>query len=354
MHRQLLLYLASSERPSLSWDKALLNLARRHGLTPLLYKRVKESKSRNEIPKWFLNELKKDYLYSFATYTYQTKTLKQVLQAFREAQIPLMILKGLVLGQAVYENGILRPAVDIDILVDEKYLDKAKKILFTLGYKPTFEEPRPGFIKRFRDEITLISPEGVPLDLHWRLIGPLYYYNLALSRIWQKCVKLQINGMTVRTPSIEHTIIYLCLHYFKHKGISLRHFLDIYLLIKNQKIDWTVFLEEVKWFHVERPVYLLFNEILKINQNLIPWFVLNTLKSYKPKRWEDKVIKGDLSYIRQKFCFLSTFPGFKRKIQYLYSVIFPQKTFLIQEHGSPSQMARFIYFAKKIWSNKMD
>ena len=79
---------------------------------------------------------------------------------------------------------------------------------------------------------------------------------------------------------------------------------------------------------MERPVYLLFNEILKINQNLIPWFVLNTLKNYKPKRWEDKVIKGDLSYIRQKFCFLSTFPGFKRKIQYLYSVIFPQKTFL--------------------------
>ena len=114
------------------------------------------------------------------------------------------------------------------------------------------------------------------------------------------------------------------------------------------------FLEEVKWFHMERPVYLLFNEILKINQNLIPWFVLNTLKNYKPKRWEDKVIKGDLSYIRQKFCFLSTFPGFKRKIQYLYSVIFPQKTFLIQKHGSPSQMARFIYFAKKIWSNKMD
>ena len=243
MHRQLLLYLASSERPSLSWDKALLNLARRHELTPLLYKRVEESEFRNEIPKWFLNELKKDYLYSFATYTYQTKTLKQVLQAFREAQIPLMILKGLVLGQEVYNNGVLRPAVDIDILIDEKHLDKAKKTLFTLGYKPPFtlEEPRPGFIKRFGDEISLISPDGVPLDLHWRLIGPLYYCLLDTSRIWQKCIKLQINGMTVRTPSIEHTIIYLCLHYFKHKGISLRHFLDIYLLIKNQKIDWTVF-----------------------------------------------------------------------------------------------------------------
>src|SRR5260370_40743738 len=60
--------------------------------------------------------------------------LREIRTALAAQNIPIVALKGIVLAFLAYPDPSLRPMNDIDLLLDEKHLDSAVRILRNLGY----------------------------------------------------------------------------------------------------------------------------------------------------------------------------------------------------------------------------
>ena len=83
-------------------------------------------------------KLDKQYLVSIYRYQHQTYDLSVILNAFENAKISHIPLKGSVL-RAYYPQQWMRTGCDIDILVKEEELDSAKDTLVNIGYKAGFK-----------------------------------------------------------------------------------------------------------------------------------------------------------------------------------------------------------------------
>lgn len=120
------------------------------------------------------NRLKIIYKHWWLRTQHIAHQLKAVQQAFSEAGIDSVILKGASI-KTYYERDELRPMADFDLLVRPADLHKALKIVRDLGYLPTqrlaaYLEKHPGLFLDFNHAITCIHQKNESqLDLHWRV-----------------------------------------------------------------------------------------------------------------------------------------------------------------------------------------
>lgn len=76
-----------------------------------------------------LLRLKKEYQWSLARNMILFDELGRVLEAFNEAGIDVIVLKGAALAQTIYPDIALRPMGDVDLLVKKEGLEKAENLL---------------------------------------------------------------------------------------------------------------------------------------------------------------------------------------------------------------------------------
>ncbi len=117
------------------WER-LLQQADRHGVTPLLYHRLKTLGSDANIPVSILQRLRKTYLTSAARNVHLYHELSNVLAVLQKADIPVIVLKGAHLAEIVYGNIALRPMSDTDLLIKRQDLARSQQKLLETGYLP--------------------------------------------------------------------------------------------------------------------------------------------------------------------------------------------------------------------------
>lgn len=101
--------------------------------------------------------------------------LGQIKQTFNEAKIPFIPLKGSVIRK-FYPEPWMRTSCDIDILVKEVGVDKASKVLAErLQYKIS---------EKGQHDISLFSPSGIHVELHFKLMDIEFKQVSALNDIW--------------------------------------------------------------------------------------------------------------------------------------------------------------------------
>lgn len=141
-----------------------------------------------------------------------------------EAEITHLPLKGAVL-RAIYPTPWMRSSCDIDILVHEEDIERAKSILLEKGYRP---------FSSTAHDVSFDSPRGVHIELHFRLLED------GVSDVMQET----LNGVWSYTSPKEgrvyeqvlsddffyyYHIAHMAKHYL-HGGCGIRPFLDLYLL----------------------------------------------------------------------------------------------------------------------------
>lgn len=231
-----LLVLLSGEHPvspdDADWDE-VLRLARRHGVIPLLHRRVK---GRSGVPEWVALECREAYSNNAFRNFILYSEFSRVLGAFAAKGIPVLLLKGAYLAEAVYGDPGLRPMSDLDILVREKDLEQVTDLLKEIGYYMGEEEEEdhhhlPPFVK-----------EGaVPVEVHWRLAPGHAPYRIDMEEVWSKSSRALVAEQEVLVLSAEHLLVYLCIHMAQHHfDCELRHFFDIRRTIENlgDQIRW--------------------------------------------------------------------------------------------------------------------
>src|SRR5439155_13227872 len=105
---------------------ALFPLANRHGVAPLV------SRALSRVPAGA--ELRRDRESDVRRALIFTAELSRLLDLFGEADIPLIPLRGPVLGSLLYGDVAARECSDLDILVRRADLARAKETLVAAGY----------------------------------------------------------------------------------------------------------------------------------------------------------------------------------------------------------------------------
>lgn len=160
-------------------------------------------------------------------------TYTQICSFLESAEIPFLPLKGAVMRR-YYPEPWMRTSCDIDILVKEEDLERAVKKLESTGYR---NEGRSMY------DVSLYSPRGVHIELHFNLIADYVSAKQGeiLSHIWERVIPVKGFSYQYEMPDdlfYFYHIAHMAKH-FKEGGCGVKPFLDLWLLNKQKEFDET-------------------------------------------------------------------------------------------------------------------
>lgn len=166
-------------------------------------------------------------LYRYEQSNYELSALSAVLEA---EKIPFIPLKGAILREH-YPEPWMRTSCDIDVLVKREDLSAASAALSEkLGYRKEAQGSH---------DLSLFSPGGVHVELHFALNEENYRVFDTLSRIWEVALPEQEGGYRYTMPD-EVFYFYHIAHMAKHfeeGGCGIRSFLDLWILDHRMEHD---------------------------------------------------------------------------------------------------------------------
>ena len=238
------------------WNKAIV-ISMQHHIAVLIYYGAYNSGIK--IPSPYSNILYKYTLQSIQLDAVQNYNFNIMSKSFGDNDIDYLPLKGIILKK-YYPKSEMRFMSDIDILIKSEQYAKICNVMNNLGFKFKLES---------NHEYVWVNNNS-NIELHKMLIPS---YNKDFYRYYGDGWKhAKCSGNNMFKLNKEDFFIYTFTHLAKHyrdSGIGIKHFLDIWLLIKSEKnfdykyierelkkIDlWTFYRNCVKmldvWFNAE-------------------------------------------------------------------------------------------------------
>ena len=161
---------------SLDWD-LLLASAEAEGLAPALGFAFR-AKAPEAMPEAVRERLSRHFVQGTARQLIFNRELGRLLGRFQAEGIPVIPLKGPVLGETLYPHPALRPSSDLDLLIRSEMRLSVDRFLQSLGYLRVADAHSWDFDIAY-DRATLYEgAAGVRVDLHWGLVSyPRYSWN---------------------------------------------------------------------------------------------------------------------------------------------------------------------------------
>lgn len=195
-----------------------------------------------------------------------------VLQKFHDIGILIIVMKGLLLRN-LYPQPELRSMSDVDILVREEDIEKAKSLLISIGY--TYNDDHDP------KEIRFYSKNNILIELHWRLTVPGYIEKSDIfeKSIWKNAKDFSLMGIPVKVLAPDDFIIHLCLHMIFHlsnSGFGLRMLCDLVLLVEAERnsVDWVEFNDKIKLIDIKKfiqAIFIVCNRLFNMELPPIPY-----------------------------------------------------------------------------------
>lgn len=197
----------------------------------------------------------------------QHRELQNILRAFAEKRVDVMLLKGAYLKNKVYKNPILRPMGDIDILVKMSQKQSAVSALTGMGYSDVnksefFAEDERGVLELVRNDVNFSHH----LDLHTAIVnlpGLRSVMDLPSTLLWNECEKMFIEGIPCYGMKPELLLLYLCYHVALHHGFHGEMWyqdLKEVLTTREKQFSWDHFFELARACGMVRVVYFSLKE----------------------------------------------------------------------------------------------
>ncbi|KAF5434249.1 hypothetical protein C5S35_14810 [Candidatus Methanophagaceae archaeon] len=269
----------------------IIETAQQHGIAPLLYYNLSEIVDKR-VPEQVVGYLRKLYNGNVARNILVYDALSKVLKAFKHARIAVIVLKGAALAETVYRDIGLRPFSDVDILVRESDLQRAKKQLSELGYRLDEEVSPEKYNEEFGCDLYYIGKVNI-LEIHWDILRKTKsdrYTRVEIEKLWERAVPAKIAGVDTLMMSPEDMLLHFCVHLPKHRYNRLIWLCDVLEIIEQTDIDWDYVIEIAEKYRIKAYMYygLHFTDVLLgcdipeevLNELKPPWFermVLNTV-----------------------------------------------------------------------------
>lgn len=195
-----------------NWE-AIVALAQRHGVAPLLHRRLQAEGTLALIAPAIADELAKARRETALGNLRLYGEFRNISKTLRDAGIPVLALKGLHLADLVYRDIGLRPMSDLDLLVPRAHLRAALAALGAQGYRynemlAASEQAMSGL-----NEITVMSPvSGISIDLHWGLNEIRGTGANSLQEIWRSARPARLGDSDALVMPAELLLVHVCAH----------------------------------------------------------------------------------------------------------------------------------------------
>jgi hypothetical protein len=195
--------------------------------------------------------------------------LKAILASLNRAAIPVIVLKGAYLAQAVYPQLHLRQMGDMDLLVPKERVVEAYALVQSLGYQVYRQHlddvsDTPAVMVD-QNSLHHLNPlgkaPGLPLvELHWTLCDADEAADFNLAELWQRAQPVTLAGEPALALAPEDLILYLCHHaaYHHQFDMGLRGLMDISRVVDRlgAQLDWGALQRTAEAWGWQRGVYL--------------------------------------------------------------------------------------------------
>ena len=231
----------------------ILELTKKKNISALILYNLKKQNLFIYLPPSIQDLLENDYYAVLGQNIQALEELSVVLKALSEHNLKVIILKGVFIITAVYDNVALRPMTDMDMLMHQKDSTLIKKIFSELGYNLIEDNQN--------NSLTFMKQDYRPIEVHWDTLSFNKYKGIIRineSEFWDGTLEFKIGTDTFLALSIEDNILYLCIH------LCLNHFFsniiwlyDIKLILETyrQKIDWDKLLKKAETSGIGPAVY---------------------------------------------------------------------------------------------------
>jgi Uncharacterised nucleotidyltransferase len=174
------------------------------------------------------------------------KELVVILGLLDSHGIQAVPFKGPALAVKLYGDLSLRGFGDLDIMVCERDVVRARGLLIDRGYAPASVDT--GELNQFlheRHEFLLYRGDGkVRLDVHWRFTNRAACLAGDPERFLENLETISVVGEEVQSLRLETYLLVLSMHAAKHRWVQLKFICDIAEILAVPDLDWCCVLEE--------------------------------------------------------------------------------------------------------------
>ena len=311
----------------------LLSCLSHHGIVPLLYFKVAQFPTELRPSEKIVVQMRKVFLLSHARYARMACQFQEILGAFNEEGIDVLVIRGPALASTVYPDPGTRPWADIDLLVKPDQYLKARRVLNQLGYLSQ--------IRRFEmlNELFNAEPFFNPkygtkrfeIDLHWSMF---HYHgikrNNEVGEFFSRAKTVITPELTFKTLDPVDALICYTFHLILHhaKDVRLIWINDIASIARNltEPGQWENLQKRASTFKLR----LAMEKSLKFAQI---WNGLEIPERYRDfTKWPRSPMaeKEEFTYVTNKHGpdirlkgYLSSLLTSPEKIKYLLKIAFP-------------------------------
>lgn len=206
-----------------------INLSKKHSLTALFYKVVKDTKV--DIKEEYLRKLEEYYLSNVRKHVLFEQERKELFKYCEENQILYLQLKGLILKD-YYPDPYTREFADNDIYFSYYKDEEIKKFFVNRGYKVEL-------FKKSNHDVYLKEP-CLNFEMHRALFGETGDNETIVKYFKHPKLKL-VNPQSLEAYfPLDDFYVYFTAHSYKHfdaAGCGLRTLVDYYIFLRRTTID---------------------------------------------------------------------------------------------------------------------
>lgn len=199
--------------------------------------------------------------YSWCQAQQRNRVARDTIQILNDANIPVLMTKGMALANEYYENIALRPMEDIDLVVTQEDVLKTINILDASGWSHNRQALKSPSYRRtaylaYHRAINLEKENATGIDLHWRPFHESDQRALA-DAFWARSKAIDIDGAAVRVPSPTDQLFHTIIHGMRPNVFnSMRWIADAAVVLRKAdgQIDWATLFNLARASHTSQQV----------------------------------------------------------------------------------------------------
>ena len=223
-----------------------------HGACPLLYDYLKKTNLLPLLPKTIIKTLQKAYYHTAFINMQKYNQLKIVLKTLQDKKMPVLLVKGVILAEMVYQNIALRPMGDIDIITRNKTEEKKiKEITCTINHSLT------------------LDIDYIPNDIiHFTFEWPYEKKTRFIKELWKRAKLHEIEGIQIYIPCLEDFLLCQLMNLSREGIFYLRYLIDLlkFLHLFSLQINWRLVAQKITSYKLEKRCWFIFDFLNSFSQ----------------------------------------------------------------------------------------
>lgn len=204
------------------WE-AVVALSRRHGLEGSTYRALAPFAT---VPREVLQELRALYYSHASRHRVIASEVERVASLLEGDGVRPVVVKGVVVAAAAYDDATLRVPGDIDILVGPDEFARARNLLIDDGYDPRAQPEEERALRDTGLGYELLS-DSFCIELHDELVPRSFGQYLDEGGMLSRASTRAVMGADIPTLSPADELLFLCVHGAKHAWDTGRWIRDI-------------------------------------------------------------------------------------------------------------------------------